>query len=115
VDLPGTPVRLLAFAAQSLPLKLSQFVLKRAIGGGRGGKMPSFYIDLHSGRGRSEVVYLNGAVADYGGQFHVPTPVNQFLNDTLLALSQGKLARETYAQKPVKLLEDFKRCYFTNP
>jgi 2-dehydropantoate 2-reductase len=109
VDLPGTPVRLLAFVARNLPLRLSQYALQRAIGGGRGGKMPSFYIDLQSGRGRSEVAYLNGAVADHGERLQVPTPVNRFLNDTLLALTQGKLALKTYAQKPDKLLDDFKR------
>jgi 2-dehydropantoate 2-reductase len=109
VDLPGTPVRLLAFAARSLPFWLSQYALQRAIGGGRGGKMPSLHIDLHSGRGRSEVTYLNGAVADYGERIGMPTPVNRFLNDTLLALMQGNLPLKTYSRQPDKLLDDLKR------
>jgi 2-dehydropantoate 2-reductase len=108
VDLPGTPVRLFAFAIRYLPLWLSRYVLPRAIGGGRGGKMPSFHIDLHSGRGKSEVAYLNGAVADYGERLQAPTPVNRFLNDTLLALSQGKLPLTTYAHRPDKLIADLK-------
>ncbi len=55
VDLPATPVRLLAFAVRRLPLQISRPLLLRGVGGGRGGKMPSFYLDLHSGRGQSEV------------------------------------------------------------
>jgi 2-dehydropantoate 2-reductase len=109
IDLPGTPVRLLAFAARSLPLRLSQYTLQRAIGGGRGGKMPSFYIDLHNGRSRSEVTYLNGAVADLGERLDLPTPVNRFLNDTLLALTQRKLPHNTYAHQPDKLVDDLNR------
>ncbi len=109
INLPGTPVRLFAWAIRYLPLTLSRRVLQRAIGSGRGGKMPSFHIDLHSGRGKSEVTYLNGAVADYGESFRVPTPVNRFLNDTLLALTQGKLPLNTYAQNPNKFLEDSRR------
>src|SRR5690349_7930583 len=46
VDLPGTPVRALAFATK-LPLWLSKPLLSRAAGAGRGAKMPSFHIDLH--------------------------------------------------------------------
>ncbi len=119
VDLPGTPVRLFAFAIRRLPLGLSRLVLRRAIGGGRGGKMPSFHIDLYNRRGKSEVVYLNGAVADYGERNQVLTPVNQFFSDTLMALTMGILPIDTYAQQPQKLLAEFERCrrlyYSTTP
>jgi 2-dehydropantoate 2-reductase len=47
-----------------------------------GDKMPSFHIDLHSGRGLSEVDYLNGAVVRFGER-HQGAPVNYFLNETL--------------------------------
>ena len=53
VDLPGTPVRLLALALRSLPPGVSRPLLRNAVGSGRGGKMPSFHIDLNSGRGRN--------------------------------------------------------------
>lgn len=104
VDLPGTPVRALAFATK-LPLWLSRPFLSRAAGAGRGAKMPSFHIDLHSGRGKSEVEYLHGAVARAGEQFNVPTPVNKALTETLLALTRGEIPLETFAHKPEKLLE----------
>jgi 2-dehydropantoate 2-reductase len=105
VNLPSTPVRLLAFAVRSLPPFLSRPFLQRAVGGGRGGKMPSFYIDLHSGRGQSEVDYLNGAVVRGGQRLGIPTPVNCLLNDTLLALTSGKLPPGAFSNQPEKLLK----------
>ena len=105
VDLPGTPVRALAFATE-LPLWLSKPLLSRAAGSGRGGKMPSFHIDLHSGRGKSEVDFLHGAVVRAGEKTHVPTPVNKLLTETLLALTNGEMTLEKYAHQPEKLLAE---------
>lgn len=104
VNLPGTPVRALAFATR-LPLWLSKPLLSRAAGSGRGAKMPSFHIDLHSGRGRSEVEYLHGAVVRAGEKTGVPTPVNKVLTETLMGLTMGKLPMNQFAQKPDNLLE----------
>jgi len=104
VDLPSTPVRLLAFGSQKLPLWLSRPLLGRAVGGGRGAKMPSFHIDLHSGRGKSEVEYLNGAVARHGELLGVPTPTNRLLTDALISLTNGEIPLESYAHQPEKLL-----------
>jgi 2-dehydropantoate 2-reductase len=78
--------------------------MQKAVGAGRGGKMPSFHIDLYSGRGQSEVGYLNGAVVRHGERAGVPTPVNRLLTDTLLALTRGDVPLETYALQPEKLL-----------
>lgn len=103
VDLPGTPVRALVFAT-TLPLWLSKPFLSRAAGAGRGAKMPSFHIDLHSGRGKSEVEYLHGAVVRAGEKCHVPTPVNKMLTETLLALTNRQIPLEEFAHKPEKLL-----------
>jgi 2-dehydropantoate 2-reductase len=105
VDLPATPVRALAFAIRSLPAAISRPVLKNAVGSGRGAKMPSFHIDLHSGRGQSEVDYLNGAVVRHGAQAGIPTPVNRLLNETLLALTDGSLPPASFAGQPQKLLK----------
>jgi 2-dehydropantoate 2-reductase len=103
VDLPGTPVRALAFATR-LPLWLSKPLLSRAAGAGRGGKMPSFHIDLHAGRGKSEVQYLHGEVVGAGEKYNVPTPVNKLLTATLLALTNKEIPLEEFARKPEKLL-----------
>jgi 2-dehydropantoate 2-reductase len=105
VDLPRTPVRALAVLIKAPPF-ISQFLLQRALGSGRGGKMPSFHIDLHQGRGRSEVDYLNGAVVRFGRKYGNPTPVNQFYNETLIALTEGRLPFETYAHHPQSFLRD---------
>lgn len=105
VNLPRTPVRGLAFAARYLPLRLSRPLLARSIAGGRGQKMPSFHIDLNSGRGKSEVDYLNGAVVRFGEKSAIPTPVNRTLRDTLLALTAGEMARQSFARRPEELLE----------
>ncbi len=104
VDLPGTPVRALAFAVRNLPLGLSRPLLAKAVGGGRGGKMPSFHIDLHSGSGRSEVDYLNGAVVRAGDELGIPTPVNHLLNETLAGLTRGDIPLNTFRYQPEKLL-----------
>jgi 2-dehydropantoate 2-reductase len=107
VDLPGTPVRALAYATK-MPLWLSKPLLSRAAGAGRGGKMPSFHIDLHSGRGKSEVEYLHGAVVRAGKKFNVPTPVNDVLTQTLLALTNKEVPMGEFAHKPEKLLGKLK-------
>lgn len=107
VDLPKTPVRLLAYALRFLPIAALRPFLKRAVGTGRGGKMPSFYLDLYSGRGTSEVDYLNGAVVRYGERLGIPTPTNRLLNETLLALTRKQLPLDEYARDPAKLLKEW--------
>lgn len=106
VDLPGTPVVALTFAVRNMPLKIVKPLLVRGVGSGRGGKMPSFHVDLYAGRKQSEVEFLNGAVLRYGQAVGIPTPVNQLLTDKLTSLAQGKLSLDTYARKPEKLLAE---------
>jgi 2-dehydropantoate 2-reductase len=103
VDMPRVPVRALAFGSR-LPDFITRPLMVKAIGGGRGAKMPSFHIDLYSGRGKSEVEWLNGAIVRYGQKTSVATPVNKLLTETLQALTQGTLALETYSGQPDKLL-----------
>lgn len=103
VNLPGTPVRALAWATE-LPLWLSKPLLARAAGAGRGGKMPSFHIDLHAGRKQSEVTYLHGAVVRAGEKVGVPTPVNRLLTEILLSLTEGTIPITEFAHQPEKLL-----------
>jgi len=108
VDLPGTPVRALAFATK-LPLWLSKLFLGKAAGAGRGAKMPSFHIDLYSGRGKSEVDYLHGEVVRAGEKHNVPTPVNKTLNETLMALINKEISLEKFARQPEKLIDKLRR------
>jgi len=104
VDLPGVPVRLIALAVERLPQFVVQPLLGRGVSAGRGGKMPSFHIDLHTRQRRTEVGWLNGAVARHGAELGVPTPVNHILTETLEALSEGRLSKEDFRRKPEALL-----------
>jgi len=107
IDLPGTPVRLLAAAIEWLPLWLSQPLLSQFVGKGRGNKMPSFHIDLHAGYKQSEVDYLNGAVVRAGIDVGIKTPANAFLAQTLLGIVEGRIRCDTYQRQPDKLVNDF--------
>ncbi len=104
INLPGTPVRIFSWAVSHLPPSFSQPFVSRFAGKGRGLKMPSFHIDLHFGRGKSEVDYLNGAVVRFGERAGVPTPVNRWLNQTLNNLTMGILPSDTYSHQPDKLI-----------
>ena len=108
VNIPGVPIKLLCFAVTSLPSFLAKPALVKAVGGGRGSKMPSFYIDLHAGRKESEVEFLNGAVVRYGSKNGVPTPVNQAYYEVLTKLSAGDLPLNTYERNPKALRDDFR-------
>lgn len=104
VDLPGTPVRALAFGAR-LPASLARPLIARAVGRGRGGKMPSLHIDLHSGKERSEVDWLNGAVVRAGIKLRIDTPVNKMLNETLMKLVKKELPFDAFAHQPEKMIK----------
>lgn len=107
VDLPKTPARALAFAVQWLPAFVARPALARGVGAGRGGKMPSFHIDLHAsqGRGQTEVRWLNGAVARHGEPLGIATPVNRLLTETLEGLSAGRLDQADFRRQPNALLK----------
>ncbi len=107
VDTPKTPVRLLVLSA-SLPAFIARPLMVKFLAGGRGEKMPSFHIDLHAGRGKSEVEWLNGAVVRHGERHGVPTPINRFLTDTLLAMTRGEIQLTEYNSQPEKLLSAIK-------
>jgi 2-dehydropantoate 2-reductase len=109
VNLPGTPVRALAFATLALPTLFLKLLLSKAVAGGRGGKMPSLHIDLHLGRGLSEVDHLNGAVVRAGERLSLRTPVNRILAEMLLALTRGEIPLDTFAHQPERLLQEIRK------
>lgn len=103
VNLPKIPVQALALAMH-LPAFMARPVMMKVVGGGRGGKMPSFHIDLHAGRINSEVEYLHGAVVRYGEKTGVPTPVSRLLTETLLSMVHGDVPIAEFSRKPEKLI-----------
>lgn len=106
VNIPGVPVKALCFAVRCLPAFIARPILVKAVGGGRGNKMPSFYIDLNAGRKQSEVEFLNGAVVRFGTSLGIPTPVNRAYYEVLTKLAAGELPLETYAHDPAKFREE---------
>lgn len=99
--LTGVSVQLLSWAL-GLPPWLSQPLLRQAVASGRGGKKPSFHYDI--GRGRSEVRWLNGAVAREAARLGLPAPANTVLTDTMLELVESRLPPAAYADQPGALL-----------
>ena len=105
VNLPGAPARWLGWAVQRLPDVLARPLLARFVGAGRGSKMPSLNLDVQAGHPRTEVRWLNGAVARHGAALNIPTPVNSILTDTVEALTAGRLDRAAFRHQPEALLK----------
>ncbi|HEY4688046.1 MAG TPA: 2-dehydropantoate 2-reductase [Anaerolineae bacterium] len=103
VSLPGYPVPLLVTAARWLPLPLLQPVLIPLVAKGRGSKMPSLHIDLHSGKPCSEIDELNGVVVRVGMQAKIPTPANALLTETFQAVQTGKANRAEWRYRAERL------------
>jgi 2-dehydropantoate 2-reductase len=102
VAMAGYPLLLLAPLVRRLPADWLARGLRRFVSGGRGSKLPSLHVALTAGK-RSEVGWLNGAVAHYGQAAGVPTPVNRALTDILTALSKGEALREDWRGQPAAI------------
>jgi 2-dehydropantoate 2-reductase len=103
-DLPGYPVRSFALAVRLHPF-LAQRVLGPRIAKGRGGKAPSFLVDMRAGRSQTEVGFLNGAVAREGARLGLATPANARITALLEEVSADPAGWERYRQKPRALAE----------
>lgn len=100
----GTLAPLLRFG----PRALLRPVLHRIVGGARGGKMPSLFLDLDAGKSGSEIGWYNGAIVGKGEEVGVETPVNLLLTQTvqqlvakpqLRAAWRGNFARLAHAAR----------------
>jgi 2-dehydropantoate 2-reductase len=100
-NLPGVPLSLLGFGV-FLPTFLIQIPLGRIVAQGRGEKRPSFHFDI--GTGRSEVAWLNGAIAAAGRKLNVNCPANQVLFETMMSLVDRAEEQERYLGEPIELL-----------
>lgn len=92
VNLAGYPLAVFAPAVRRLSPGLLARALRGLVSGGRGSKMPSLHIALTEGK-RSEVMWLNGAVARQGAAHGVATPVNRALAEVVAALTEGRARR----------------------
>jgi len=102
VDLPGVPTTWLARVV-GWPPALARPLLARVVASGRGDKLPSFVQDL--ARRRSEVEWLNGAVARQAQAAGLAAPANRVLCDVLTALVSGMEDPLTYREHPERLLQ----------
>ena len=109
VDLPGAPASRLAFAVRRLPSFIVKPVLSRLVAGGRGDKLPSFHMDLASGKEKNEVLYHNGAVAAAGKELEIATPVNAALTDLLMKMARGEIDWQVYDGSPARLVQEVER------
>lgn len=109
VNLGGYPLALLEPALRSLPAAWLRGPLGRFVVGGRGSKMPSLYLDVESGKGRSEVRWLNGAVVDAARRLGQSAPANQVLCDSLWAVINGEEPWDAYRGRPEVLLAKWQR------
>jgi 2-dehydropantoate 2-reductase len=105
VNLPRYPVRTLYRVAR-LPVPLSRLVLERQIGGARGRKAPSLLLDLRGGGGRTEIQFLNGAVAAAGRESGTPTPVNAVFARLVGDVSHIPQLWAKYRERPLALLAE---------
>lgn len=104
VPLPGYPVPLQMALLRHVPRPLTRPLMRRMVEGGRGGKMPSLYLDLVAGRPESEIDVYNGAVVRHGERLGVPTPVNHALTRLLQQLVAGTLPPHRFHHDPAALL-----------
>jgi 2-dehydropantoate 2-reductase len=105
VNLPGTPVKMLARSVRFLPAWLLQPLLYRQVAGGRGDKLPSLQVTLRSGNKETEVAWLNGAVAKAASDLKRLTPINHVLALLISDIASGRVAWETYRHKPEMLMK----------
>jgi len=104
VSFPGYPVPLLAWAMRTLPTALLRLVLGRLVASGRGDKPPSLQMGLSSGRQRSEVRHLNGAVVTHAQRLGLDVPVNKVLMNTLVGMVAGSIPWEKFRGQPQRLV-----------
>lgn len=104
IRLGGYPFPQLAPLIRWLPVGLLRRAMARFVVAGRGSKMPSLYLDLVAGKGRTEVPYLNGAVVRAAERAGHRVPVNRTLWQVLQAISAGQEPWSNWQNQPDLLL-----------
>jgi len=109
INLPGWSATQLSFSVRRLPKPLIKPFLTNIVSGGRGDKMPSFYLDLNSGKGKNEVLFHNGAIARAGRAVNIPAPVNAAYSDVLIKLAREEYDWREFDGKPKRLYAEVRR------
>ena len=104
VSLPGYPVPPLVCGLCLLPPVLAFPFFRRALLKRRGNKPSPLQIDLKRGRLKSEVTFLNGAVARIGAEIGVDTPVNRALSEIIVGIVRGEIDWSKYQGQVEQLI-----------
>ena len=104
VALPGADIRLLALAVR-LPAVVAQPILRRVVGGARGGKEPSLRLHAQADPGPTEVDWLNGAVVRAAAQLGRRARVNACLADLVAQVVADPERRAWFSGRPDRLAE----------
>jgi len=99
IDLPRYPVRAFQSVA-TLPAPLARAILANRIAGARGRKPPSLLLDLRAMRNRTEIDYLNGAVARAARTAGVRAPVNTVLARIVSDIAHMPQLWAKYRERP---------------
>jgi 2-dehydropantoate 2-reductase len=102
VALPGADIPRLELAL-ALPARISRPILGRVVGDARGGKDPSLRMGMAASAGRSEIGWLNGAVARAGATVGVATPVNAALAGLAERALDDEALRDRLRRNPAAL------------
>jgi 2-dehydropantoate 2-reductase len=104
VSLPGADVTRLELGI-GLPSPVARTILGFAVAAGRGGKDPSLRLALAAGTERTEVDWLNGAVARAADAVGVEAPVNEALTNLVARAATDGALRERLRGNPDSLVE----------
>lgn len=110
VALPGAAVPWLARAIR-LPGGIGRPILRRIVGGARGGKLPSLRLHIRSASEepsseQTEVAWMNGAVAKWGRLSDVATPVNARLTELVEDVAAHPDRRTWLRHRPDRFLAE---------
>jgi 2-dehydropantoate 2-reductase len=104
--LPDYPVPIYAGLARHLSEDWLYRIMAPQLARGRGDRLPGPAADLASGRPRTEIELLNGAVAAAAAQAGIMAPVNAQLAQLVAAMAAGQRDRLDFAGKPEALLDE---------
>lgn len=111
VALPGAPIPWLVRGFR-LPPTLGRMVLTHVVGGARAGKAPSLRMQVASAppdapcAEPTEVAWMNGAVARFGAELGVATPVNARLATLVDEVATDPARRAWLRRNPERLLAE---------
>lgn len=103
-NLPGAPAAVLAGLIRTLPLAILQPLLRARFTSARGDKLPSLAVALRNHDRRTEVAWLNGAVAQSARTLNRRTPINHALALLVSDIASERVPWEMVRHKPEILL-----------